>query len=228
MLVPYWTYCGPPLPSRAARKVPKKSSNHFVGQMTFGEERGRGQCLVFESKLEHDVALCLIYRPGVVDVLDQVGPVHYVKVDGRPGRHFLDFVAVEEGGRRTGVVVKPWRHAERTAFRQDVKRVAAAASAGTVDRIVVATERSFSSATLAFRSQLHAARHQQPEFDTVLERAVVDVVEPTTVRDLLERIGLEPQGYHAVLRQIRFGRLRLLDPGLAKMSSLVVATGSHA
>jgi hypothetical protein len=56
--------------------------------LTFGEEKGQGQCLGFESKLEHDIALIAIYRSGVTDVREQVKVV-YNRIDGRPANHFF-------------------------------------------------------------------------------------------------------------------------------------------
>ena len=96
----------PPKPSRAERKIPRKSKNHFVGELTFGEELGQGQAIGFESLLEHNICLIRIYHPGVIDVREQVKTV-YLKANGRVGNHFIDFVTTEEGRRRTGIIVKP-------------------------------------------------------------------------------------------------------------------------
>jgi hypothetical protein len=72
----------PPKPSRAMRPFARKTPNHFVGELTFGEEKGQGQTLGFGSKLEHDIALISIYRPGVIDVCEQV-EVSFIKSDGK-------------------------------------------------------------------------------------------------------------------------------------------------
>ncbi|WP_127902894.1 hypothetical protein [Solirhodobacter olei] len=225
MLAYPWAYPGPPRPSRAARTLPRKSRNHFLGQLTFGEERGQGQCLVFESMLEYNTALQLIYRPGVVDVIDQQGPVVFAKASGKRGTHYLDYVAVERAGRRTGVVVKPAYHAMRPAFRLEVARIAAAATPSVVDRVVIVTERSIDRQRLARYSQFHAARFAQPEYDAALEQVVDRGVDPVSIRDLLLRTGVGPAGFHAALRSIRYGRLQTIEPGLVKMSSIVHSTG---
>jgi len=91
-----------PKPSRAQRTIPRKSKNHFVGALTFGEELGQGQVLGFESMLEHNIGLVSIYAPGVIDVREQVRVV-YVKANGKTTDHFIDFVTVEKRGRRTAL-----------------------------------------------------------------------------------------------------------------------------
>ncbi|MFT7145583.1 MAG: hypothetical protein ACJASZ_000452 [Yoonia sp.] len=45
------TWAPRPKPSRAERKIPRKSKNHFVGELTFGEEFGQEQTVAFESLL---------------------------------------------------------------------------------------------------------------------------------------------------------------------------------
>jgi hypothetical protein len=85
-----------PKPSRAERNIPRKSNNHFLGELTFGEELGQGQVIGFESLLEHNICLVGIYRPGVVDIREQVRTA-YLDANGRTGDHFIDYVATEDG-----------------------------------------------------------------------------------------------------------------------------------
>lgn len=198
----------PPRISRAQRNIPRKSANHFVGQLTFGEEQGVGRCLQFESKLEHDTALVLIYAPGVVDVIDQVGPVPLSFVAGAPNRHFFDFVAVEAQGRRTGVIVKPFVFTQRAKFQSLVCRVHAASIPQIVDRVVVVTEREISPSKLARASLFHYCRFAQPAIDKALTQALDDFVGPATVRDFCHHAGFGLDGYHGAIRLIRRGALQ--------------------
>lgn len=197
-----------PRESRARRKIPRKSSNHFVGQMTFGEETGQGQCLQFESKLEHDAALLLIYRPGVVDVIDQVGPVLLPPIPGGPREHYLDFVSVEAMGRRTGVMVKPAFRAERLAFQNLAARVREAAVPRFVDRVVTVTEREIDPRKLARASLFHYCRFPQPWIDQILAEAANDFEGPSTIRRFCHDGGVGDEGFHGAIRLIRRGALQ--------------------
>jgi hypothetical protein len=209
-----------PKPSRAERKIPRKSSHHFVGELTFGEEKGQGQCLGFESKLEHDVALIAIYRNGVTDVREQVKVV-YNRIDGRPTNHFFDFVTTENGRRTTALIVKPHDRAIRFKFRDTVSRVAAAAIPSIVDRVTVVTERVLDPDLLARVEQFHSCRFPQPKFDAILAQAATWLVDFCSIKDFLDLTGLGRDGFHGVIRLMRFNALEALQPGMLTMSSLI-------
>ena len=208
----------PPKPSRAERKIPRKSKNHFVGELTFGEELGQGQAIGFESLLEHNICLIGIYRPGVVDIREQVKTV-YSKANGRIGNHFIDFVTTEEGRRRTGIIVKPQYKAVQAKFRDHVSRVALAAIPSVVDRIVVATERVLDPLLLVRVEQFHASRFAQPAFDNAVRRALNNFEGRSSIEDFLEMAGVGTDGFHAVVRMVRFNLLKTLCSGLITLSS---------
>lgn len=207
-----------PKPSRAQRTIPRKSNNHFVGALTFGEELGQGQVLGFESMLEHNIGLVSIYTPGVIDVREQVRVV-YTKANGKTSDHFIDFVTVEKKGRRTALIVKPHYRAVRAKFRDTVARVAAAAIPSVVDRVVVVTERVLDPMKLARVEQFHASRFAQPEFDTMARNALSCFEGILSIREFLAMAGLGTEGFHAVVRMVRFGLLEAIEPGLLKLSS---------
>ena len=75
-----------PLRSRAKRRIPKSSKGHFVGELVFNRSSAR-QRLGFESLNEHNAALCLIYRPDVVDVEEQLAALPFVLPNGRASQH---------------------------------------------------------------------------------------------------------------------------------------------
>lgn len=214
------TFWLPPKPSRAERPIPKKSSNHFLGELTFGEELGQGQVLTFESFLEHNVALVAIYTPGVIDIREQV-KVRYVKANNDVGTHWVDFVTTEKGGRRTAILVKPRRFAQTLSFRDEAARVRAAASPLIADRLVIATERTLLGGKLERAEQYHASRFAQPSLDRGVREVVGNFGGPATIRDFLAYAGLGPDGFHAVIRLVRFGILVAPKPGILTMSSVV-------
>ena len=62
-----------PKPSRAVRPILKKSPKHFVGQLTFGEDKGQGQCLGFASGHEKDTALLVTPKHPLADYRSVLG-----------------------------------------------------------------------------------------------------------------------------------------------------------
>ena len=214
-----------PKPSRAERRIPRKSYSTFVGELTFGEEHGQGQTVAFESLLEHNVCLIAIYRPDVIDVREQV-KVTYTKANGRTGNHFFDFVVTEKGSRKTALIVKPFYKTARFVFRDTVSRIAAAAAPSVVDRVVVVTERMVEAERLARVEQFHSCRFAQPEIDAELAHVVKRFDGMSTIRDFLERNGLGRDGFHAVIRMVRFNILEAIDPGMLTMSSYIQSSRS--
>ena len=214
---PIWL---PPKPSRAERPIPKKSSDHFLGELTFGEELGQGQVLTFESLLEHNVALIAIYTPGVIDIREQV-EVKFLKANNDMGTHWVDFVTTEKGGRRTAILVKPRRFAEALSFRDEAARVRAAASPLIADRLVIATERTLSGGNLKRAEQYHASRFAQPALDRLVREVVGNFGGPATIREFLAFAGVGPDGFHATIRLVRFGILMAPTPGVLTMNSVV-------
>lgn len=210
----------PPKPSRAERKIPRKSSHHFVGQLTFGEERGQGQCLGFESKLEHDLALVMIYTPGVIDVREQV-EVFFERANGKLARHFIDFIAQEAGGRRTAVLVKPYHRSVRADFQDVAARVAGVVAPLVADRVVISTDKMLDQEKLALAAQFHYCRFAQPEYDAAVLAARERMAKPLSMRDFLRFAGTGDEGFHAAVRLVRFGRLESMQGGLVTMSSMV-------
>ena len=219
---PIWL---PPKPSRAERKIPKKSSHHFVGELTFGEEFGQGQVLTFESWLEHNVSLVAIYTPGVIDIREQV-KVQFVNANNRVGTHYVDFLTTEQGGRRTAILVKPLFRAVKPNFRDMASRVRAVIAPQIADRLVIATERTLLGGKLARAEQYHASRFAQPALDRRVREVVGSFGGPATIRDFLAFAGMGPDGFHAVIRLVRFGILVAPAPGILTMSSVVHRGGT--
>lgn len=210
----------PPKPSRAQWPFARKTPNHFVGETTFGEERGQGQTTGFGSKLEHDILLVAIYKPSVVDVREQV-KVHFVKANGKVAPHYIDFVSYEKSGRRTAILVKKQSYADRADFQDTASRVAFAAIPLVVDRVVIATERVLERNLMARVEQFHGCRFAQPEIDQRLAEVLPQLSGPSTIRAFVEMAGLGITGFHGVVRMVRFQQLAAPVPGLLSMSSIV-------
>lgn len=195
-----------PVPSRAKRSIPRSSQGHFVGQSDFWRD---GSCQVygFESLLEFRVSLIAIYRPDFRDLEEQVGPIVFRRPNGKAGLHFLDFRLTLVGGRRVGLVVKPWRRAVTEAFRADVRALHEAAVPHHVDRLCVVTERNLDPVVLANAQLFHDARAPAPDLDAVVMDDLRTMDRITTIGSFLVRSGRGGSGYFPVIRLIRGGFL---------------------
>lgn len=216
-----------PKPSRASLTIPKKSDRHFVGQMTFGEENGQGQCLGFASMHEHNGGLLLIYAPGVIDVEEQVRSVEYLGADGKSHKRTFDFRTTTVHGTRYGIDVKNRAVAETAKYRDDVARAAAAAIPGTADKVYIVSSRNINPEDLHLAKLFHVSRFPQPEVDRVLGAFVKGFSGHAVMRDMLETAGIGDNGFHAVMRLIRKGILTVAGCKRITLST-VVAKGEVA
>lgn len=196
-----------PKPSRAKLKIIKKSSAHFVGQTTFGEGTGQGQCIQFGSITEYNGVLLLIYAPGVIDVEEQIEPVRYIGADGETHTRTFDFRVTKIGGSRSAIDVKYQKRSETYAYRDDVARAAAAAIPGTADKVFVVSKRNMDPARLQRVRLFHSCRFPQPEIDKTLWEYVNAFSGQAVLRDLLAAADLGDVGFHAAVRLIHRGIL---------------------
>jgi len=209
-----------PAPSRASRLIPRSSKGHFVGQLVF-DLKGKPQCLGFESLLEYQAALCLIYHHDVGDIEEQVAPVVYKRRSGKVASHHLDFRVTLVQGRRIGIAVKPEVIAMTHDFQSDIRAIRSAAVPHVVHDICVVTERNIHPVTLHNAKLFHAARRRQPEIDTIILEAANSTREPSTIREFLDRTGLKGTGFHGVARGIRSGAIMHVDGGRITGDSLI-------
>ena len=216
-----------PKPSRATLTIPRKSDRNFVGQLTFGEEKGQGQCLGFIGLHEHDSALTMIYAPGVIDVEEQIKSIDYLGADGEVHKRTFDFRVTTVHGSRYAIDVKNRAVAETARYRDDVTRAAAAAIPGTADKVFIVSKRNFNPEELHLAKLFHVSRFPQPEIDRVLEAFIEGFSGHAAMRDMLNAAGIGDNGFHAVMRLIHKGILTVAGSKRITLSS-VVAKGEGA
>ena len=214
-------YLPDPAVSRAARAIPKASQGHFVGEFVFGVERP--QRVGFESLLEFKTAICTVYRPGFVDLEEQIAPIAFRKPNGDISYHYLDYRATFEGRIRIGLVVKPSRRAERSAFIAEIKAVADAAVPEVVDKVAVVTERNIHPVELFNAKLFHAARRPVEEEDKVICHLASLLRAPVTVECLMEQGRHDAVTLFGIARTIHRGGLKLLRKERIEGSTMVAA-----
>ncbi|MCZ0962616.1 hypothetical protein [Paracoccus benzoatiresistens] len=219
-------YLPEPANSRAVRAIPKASQGHFVGEFVFGVEKP--QRVRFESLLEFKAALCTVYRPGFVDLEEQIAPITFRKPDGEIGHHHLDYRATFEGGMRIGIVVKPFYIATRSTFRAEIMAVAGVAVPAVVDRIVVVTERHIHPVELFNANLFHAARRPVEEEDMAIRHRAARLQTPVTVEHLMEQGRQDGVTLFGIARTIHRGGLRLVRKERIDGRALIAANDAKA
>lgn len=214
-----------PAKSRAVRTIPKASQGHFVGEFVFGVEKP--QRVGFESLLEFQTAICTVYRPGFVDLEEQLAPIAYRKPNGDIGHHFLDYRATFRSGLRIGIAVKTSERAARLKFRSEMQAVAEAAVPTVIDKLVVVTERNIHPVELFNAKLFHAARRPVPGEDEALADLHARLSAPVTVADLIHQGRHDGVTLFGVARAIHVGGLRLMRNERIVQSSFVVANAAQ-
>lgn len=199
-----------PLPSRAQRKIPKRSSHHFVGQLVYnrGEQR---QCLGFASLLEYHTALCFIYRPDFLDIEEQLAALPFILPNGKKSAHFFDFKVTFRGGWRVCISVKPERIAQTFAYRATMDCIKRAAIGNICEDVRTVTQRNIHPIELHNAKLFHSARDPEPQIDALISERLKSLPNPMPIRDFLAREGLQGTGFRATARAIRFGKAKLLN-----------------
>lgn len=215
-----------PAPSRAMRSIPKASQGHFVGEFVFGTSKP--QRVGFESLLEFQTAMCTVYRPGFVDLEEQLAPVAFRKSNGKIGYHFLDFRATFQSGVRIGMAVKPSSKAGIAAFNAKMRAIKEVATTTAVDKLVVVTERHIDPVELANAKLFHAARRTVPEEDDVVAEIVRHLRLPVRIEHIVRTGRSDGVTLFGVARFIHRGGLNLLEKEKINVGTMVVANDRGA
>ncbi|WP_128253742.1 hypothetical protein [Falsirhodobacter deserti] len=214
-----------PAKSRAGRAIPKASQGNFVGEFVFGVEKP--QRVGFESMLEFQTAICTVYRPGFVDLEEQLAPIAYRKPNGDIGHHSLDYRSTFRDCLRIGMAVKPSHIAARPKFRAEMLAVAKAAVPSIVDKLVVVTERNIHPVELFNAKLFHAARRPVPDEDEAIANLRTRLSAPVTVADLIHQGRHDGVTLFGVARAIHGGGLRLMRKERIAHSSFIAANAAQ-
>ncbi len=158
----------PTLPSRASRKISKRSrfSERSFLNATWLAYGGRLRRFGFEAKLERQCFMLLNARNDMWDISEQFGPIEYVDFNGVKRTHRFDFFVEMKEGKRLGVAVRPQ---EKAAKLIDVLRLIASQYRDVIDEVRLFTNRDFSKAQ-AYNAELifHARKISDANADEAL------------------------------------------------------------
>lgn len=164
-----------------------------------------------ESILEKKIAMRLLTDSRVVSLEEQPAPVSYRDADGKECKHYFDFLATMNDGRRIAIAVRPEKRAEKV---RSLLPMIAADSKGFADAMCVMTERKTSKASVTNAQMILSARRGiRPAHDAVVIEVIAGIEGCTTIGDLVAMTGLHGDGFRAVVRAIDRGDLKAVSTG---------------
>lgn len=204
--------CGgdlPPLPSRASRRIAKRSKSSSRGGVVVQLPNwNRSRVVQFESKLEQRVLFMLLAANNLADLREQPPFVTYRDLSGQRRHHFFDFLVQFHDGQRVAIAVKPEKVVKRTHFVSELRCIREAISKDFADQVRLITDADFTRAeALNAERYLDFRRHKDRRWLPLVEAAIDTACLPITVKELVDRLGLAGEGFRAVFVAIYEGLL---------------------
>lgn len=192
-----------PLPSRATRNIGKRSK---VSGRYYAVHNGR--ILQFESALELQAfyVFCSLFR--VLYIWEQPPAIAYTDPSGRNRKHHPDLLVVTADGLRILVFIKPHERAARSEFQDELRCIRAAVRKDYADKVVLVTDAHFTSVQVKNAERLHAFRERiDHELSFQLDALLPYLSFPTTIKEVLNRLGCSGSGFKTVFAALYDGRL---------------------
>ena len=184
----------------------------------------QSRAIVYESKLEADVAFALMARGDVVEIIDQPPPVFYIDRDGTARQTTFDFLIVLKDGRRIFIAIKPAERALKRDFQGLMEHIAAQISRKVASHVLVVDERDLFRDALKDARLFHAVRRDPPSpADAVVKRLIAGINAAVEVEALVKASGLGAMAFRAVARLVADGLLTKVGSKPLSRTSLITA-----
>lgn len=199
----------PTCPSTGSRRPSLRGKGSVRGSLV---DKMGGREIVFESRLERDIAEMLLARRDVSEIFDQPPAVIYIAADGRTRSHTFDFLAITTNGMRLAIAVKPAAKVERSGVQKTLDRIREQVGSRFADAYLLRTDQHVTpdrvyNARLILRSRLGRA---DSDVDTV--RAIVGNLAGTfRVADVVMQSKLGARGFNGLVCLIDDGWLEPVD-----------------
>lgn len=199
------------------------SNRGFVIVPMPGQPRLRKR-IHFESRLEQKVIYLLLARPDVIDIVEQQR-ILLPRGNGHTP-HTLDLLAYQQDGTRIGVLVKPWKYAQRQSVKDQILALRSHAVPDHADRFIVVTERDFTTVQVRNAELLHLARmSSDAEADAVVANFASELIGEIRIDRLIAATELGRRGFRAVVRALGSDLLKPVGTGLIDLHSAVMKGG---
>lgn len=150
----------------------------------------------------------LLAGNDVIDLWEQPPFVTYRDLSDHRKYHFFDFLVQFEDGQRVAIAVKPEKEVKRMRFMSELRCIREAISKDFADQVRLITNADFTPAeALNAERYLDFRRHKDPRWISALEAALKTAVLPVTIKQLADNLGLERDGFRAVVVGIYEGLL---------------------
>lgn len=215
-----------PRPSRAIKPIPKSAHGHFVVQMVIHDsDDDPGQISKCGSLNEYSTRMIALAEPDTVDVIEQVGPLHWRDQKNKSHEHYLDHLVIKEGGRRIGLTDKPTVFVTED-FQDEIVQVREDGCKKRVfDELYLVTEYARDPITLFNAELLRGCRDKEDDVDAIALTVVADLSLKATLNELVNLINRGPRGFRALVRLIGSGHLVLSKHEKISRDSVVVQGG---
>jgi hypothetical protein len=200
--------------TRAVRKITKSSKFHFVGTLTFIRRDGKSQEVGFGSLLEHDAAMCCIYRPDFLDLEEQLDKIMVRKTGTVATPYWFDYRLTLLNGKRIAISVKYAKKASTLEYQRTMEAVRAVAVPEIADQVNTISERNINPTLLANCKVFHAARFPEEVLDDRVKEALTQLDRPMAIHEALEQAGIGPDGFWSAVRAIRWGDVEVISHGI--------------
>ncbi|MEA1647817.1 TnsA endonuclease N-terminal domain-containing protein [Nitrospirillum sp. BR 11164] len=211
----------PPAATTASRQPPARSRASFRGELFYDRAN---RTMVFESRLEMDLACILMTDHRVVGIEDQPPEVEYVDPNGLRRGHTFDFRVTLFDGARIAIAVKPSSKIERSRIREILSLIRLQVP-DFADRFTVLAEDKITKSRADAARTIIWARRQRSQADIDVVAKVVSTLRGRLpIADLVRMAGIGPRGYVATACLIDEGCLRLAGRGPIQPEAMVEPT----
>jgi hypothetical protein len=192
-----------PLPSRGKKAIPKSAYGHFVVQMMINDsEENPGQILRSASFAEYRTKMMALAERDTVDIVEQVGPLHWYDSAQKRCDHYVDAVVHKADGRKLGLSDKPYSRVTNE-LGDELRQVANDGyEKGVLDQLFLVTEFSRDPVKLFNAELFRGCRDADVQADDEARAVAAEIDGHITLRELVELIGMGPRGFRALVRLI--------------------------
>jgi hypothetical protein len=203
--------------------IPKSAHGHFVIQMVIHDsDEDPGQISKCGSMGEYHTRMIALAETDTLDVIEQVGPLHYQDGKKETREHYLDHLVLKEGGKRFGLTDKPTVYVSQD-FQDEIEQVREdGRQKNLFNELYLVTEFARDPIALFNAELIRGSRDEEADVDAIALSVVADFSSKVKLEELVGQINRGPRGFRALVRLIGSGHLVLRKHEKISRDSVVV------
>lgn len=156
---------------------------------------------------EYRTRMIALAEPDTIDVIEQVGLLHWTDKENVRHDHFLDHMVYKKDGRCLGLTDKPYLRVTKE-FEDEIEQVCAdGQQLDVIHDLFLVTE--FARDPVKFHNAELFRVCRDTEVDVIALMVAGDLAVETPIQNLVDEINRGPRGFRAVVGLIRSGVLKL-------------------